>query len=119
MKNLKKKKNPLRKRFIKTETGLLPNRCRIIEVKSLLFSSDRFSTISIVSFPAGLDPARAGLVSSRHKVVPVGAPVRAHTAALPAVPVLHVAEDALELLTVLGLGVTEELGQRVPGEGGG
>ena len=52
-------------------------------------------------------------------VVPVGAPVRAHAAALPAVPVLHVAEDALELLTVLGLGVTEELGQRVPGEEGG
>ena len=81
--------------------------------------SDRFSTVSIVSLPACLGPARAGLVSSRHKAVTVGAPVRAHTAALPAVPVLHVAEDALELDTILGLRVTEELGQRVPGVGGG
>ena len=84
-----------------------------------VFRSYRLGTISKVSFPVVLGPPRTGLVRSRHKVVPVGAPVRAHTAALPAVPVLHVAEDALELNTILGLRVTEQLGQRVPGVGGG
>ena len=74
----------------------------------------KFSTVSKVSLSACLNPARAGLVSSRDKVVAVSAPVRANTPALPTVPVLHVAEDALELIAVLGLGVTEQLGERVP-----
>ena len=84
----------------------------------VVFPSYRLSTISKVSFPVVLGPARTGLVSSRHKVVPIGAPVRPHWAALPSVPVLHVAEDPLELLAVLRLCVTEHLGQRVPGVGG-
>ena len=81
----------------------------------MLFSLYKFSTVSKVSLSPCLDPTRAGLVSSGDKVVAVSAPVRAHTSALPAVPVLHVAEDALELSTILGLRVTEQLGQRVPG----
>ena len=84
-----------------------------------MFRSYRLSTISKVGFPVVLSPTRTGLVSSRHKVVPVGTPVCAHRTTLPAVPVLHVAEDALELSTILGLRVTEQLGERVPGVGGG
>ena len=83
----------------------------------VVLSSYRLSTVSIVSFPVGLGPARAGLVGSRHKVVPVCAPVGADTTALPPVPVPHVAEHPLELLAVLRLRVAEHLGQRVPGAG--
>ena len=83
-----------------------------------MFRSYRLSTISKVSFPVILGPARTGLVSSRHEVVPIGAPVGPDRAALPSVPILHVAEDPLELLAVLRLRVTEHLGQRVPRVGG-
>ena len=82
----------------------------------VVFSSNGLRTICIVGFPVGLCPARTSLVSSRHKVVPVSAPVLADTAALPSVPALHVAEHPLELLAVLWLRVAEQLGQRVPGE---